>query len=129
LQIEPVVDGILPVNKFGNIEVWEGNQAFVPKGAAFVDDPAAIKAAQNLGLPCAPAVVGFERRGLHTVPIIGGVVVLRQHVGVVKDASYFVSAVKEENSYHKRDKEITARWERLAFGMLSRERLREKYGH
>ena len=129
MQIPPIVDNTIPVNAHGNMEVWEGRPAFVPLGAVYIPNPAAIKTARSLELPCAPAVTGFERRGLHTVPIIGGVVVLRQHAAIVQDASFFVEAVREENVYIKRDKEITSKWERLAFGVLSRQKLREKYGH
>ena len=124
-----MVDGVLPVNKHGNIEVWEGNPAFVPVGASYLATSTALKSAQSLGLPCAPAVVGFERRGMYTVPIVEGAVVLAQHADVVRDAAFFVAAVREETQYMKHSKEVVGRWERLAYGMLSRQRLREKYGH
>lgn len=120
---------MIPVNAHGNIEVWEGNKAFVPAGAKFLESPGVLKTALSLGLPCVPAVTGFERRGLHTVPIIGGVVVLRQHAEILQDASYFVDAVREEGQLRKWDKEITGRWARLTFAVLSRERLRKQYGH
>lgn len=109
--------------------MWEGRAAFVPAGAVYIDNPTAIKTARQLELPCAPAVVGFERRGLHTVPIVGGVVVLRQHAALVQDAAFFVEAVREENVYAKKDKEMTLKWERMVFGVLSREKLRARYGH
>jgi hypothetical protein len=107
--------------------VWEGNKAFVPAGGKYIEKPAVLKTALSLGLPCVSAVTGFERRGLHTVPVIGGVVVLRQHAELLRDASYFVDAVKEEGRYQKRDKEMTTRWERLTRGLLSLDRLRDKY--
>lgn len=129
MQIEPVRDGILPENEYGNIEVWEGNLKFVPAGAVFIDNPAVLKSAKLLDLPCVPAVVGFERKGLQNVPIIGGVVVLKQHANILKDASFFVEAVKEETHYMNKEKEMIVKWERLAHGMLSRQTLREKYGH
>lgn len=116
------------MNKYGNMEVWEGNKAFVPRGAVFIPNPSALKTAASLGLPCVPAVTGFERRGMHTVPIIGGVVILNHHADIVTDASYFVDAVKEETRYAKRDAEITSRWERLLRGVLTRQRVRDTYG-
>ena len=120
---------MIPVNKYGNIEIWEGNSAFVPRGARYIDSPGALKTAQALQLPAVSAIVGFERRGMHTVPIIGGVVVLEEHAELVMDGHYFVDAVKEERQYQKRDKEIVLRWEKLTYGVLSREKLRMKYGH
>ena len=123
------MDGILPVNEHGNIEVWEGRAAFVPAGAVFLDNPAILKTARSLELPCAPAVVGFERRGQFNVPIIGGVVVLRQHAVILQDASFFMENVQEENLYRKKEKEMLQKWERVVYGILSRQKLREKYGH
>lgn len=109
--------------------MWEGNTKFVPAGAVFLDDPAVLRTAKQLDLPCVPAVVGFERRGLQNVPIIGGVVVLKQHASILQDASFFVEAVKEETQYKKKEKELITKWARLAHGMISRQNLREKYGH
>ena len=114
------------MNEHGNIEIWEGRQDFVPKGAAYIE---ALKSAKLLELPCVPAVIGFERKGGHNVPIIGGVVVLQQHAAILRDAAFFVEAVKEESAFVKRDKIITARWEKLTFGIVSRQKLRAKYGH
>ena len=58
------LDGTIPVNKYGNIEVWKYNNAFVPKGAVLLTNeeaPAAQKVAQELGLSHARAVVDFEK--------------------------------------------------------------------
>ena len=122
-------DGLIPMNEHGNIEIWEGNKAFVPLGAVFVDNPEALKSAKSLELPHVPAVVGFERKGLYNVPIIGGIVVLAQHASIVQDASFFMEGVKEETYYIKKEKIQVARWEKLARGLLTRLRLKEQYGH
>lgn len=124
-----MVDGVIPVNEYGNVEVWDGQTQFVPRGAAFVEDPRAAKAARSLDLPFAPAVTGFEFRAGFTVPRIGGVVVLRAHEQVVLDAAYFLEAVREEDHYRRREKEIYSRWKRLVSAVQTRQRLKDKYGH
>jgi hypothetical protein len=117
------------MNEYGNLEVWDGGEQFVPRGAIFIDNPCAIRAAKNLGLPHVPAVTGFENKGQHTVPRIGGVVVLREHEQLVLDATYFLEAVREENHYSKKDVAVYSRWKRLVNAVLSRQRLRDRYGH
>jgi hypothetical protein len=62
-RVTPVKNGIIPVNQHGNVEVWDFNESLVPPGARLLQSRHAIKAAQSLGLPCAPAIVGFENKG------------------------------------------------------------------
>lgn len=128
-QIPPVVDGVLPVNKHGNIEVWGGNTRYVPNGAVFVEHSIATKAATSLGVPFAPALVGFEQRGPVTVPKIGGIVVLRAHEQLLRDAIFEMAAFKEEQLYNKKEQEILEKWKRLTRRVLTRNRLRVEYGH
>jgi hypothetical protein len=58
LQVPSVVDGIIPVNSHGNVEVWDFNEALVPLGGRLVPHRAALRVAESLGLPAAPALVG-----------------------------------------------------------------------
>ncbi len=129
MEVPPVLHGVIPMNEYGNLEVWDGAPAFVPKGAAFVDHPKALKAAKNLGIQCVPAVVGFESRGVHMVPRVGGVVVLRDCEQLVLDAALCLEAHQEEGYYQKREKLIYGRWRKLIASALSRQGLLEKYGH
>jgi hypothetical protein len=117
------------MNEYGNLEIWDGGAQFVPLGAVFVADPSAIRAAKNLGLPHVPAVTGFENKGQFTIPLIGGVVVLREHEQLVLDATYFLDAVREESEYTKREALVCSRWRRLVVAALSRQGLRDRYGH
>lgn len=32
-KVEPVRNGVIPVNKHGNVEVWDYNESLVPPGA------------------------------------------------------------------------------------------------
>jgi hypothetical protein len=76
-----------------------------------------------------PAVVGFERKGQYTVPVLGGVVVLQEHAAVVVDAAVFMNEARVEAFIKKREQALLARWERLVVAAVSRERLRQTYGH
>lgn len=128
LQVGEVVDGVLPINEHGNIEVWEGLRQFVPRGAVFVGSSLAIKAAKMFGLHYVPAVVGFEQRGMHTVPRIGGAVVLQKDQAVLEDAIYQLRAIAQEKELSERYQRVVEKWRKITRSVLSRQRLRETYG-
>ena len=119
----------MPTNEHGNIEIWEGLAQFIPKGAAFITHHSALKAAKTMEIHHAPVIVGFERRGMHNVPKMGGIVVLKEHEQILLDAIYYIDSVKDELAYEKKDKDTTERWSRLVQSLLSRQRLRDQYGH
>ncbi|KAL1841886.1 hypothetical protein VTJ49DRAFT_6485 [Mycothermus thermophilus] len=57
----PVVDGRVPKNRFGNVEVYV--PSMIPPGGAHVRHERAAQAAFLLGIDYAPALTGFEFRG------------------------------------------------------------------
>lgn len=62
-QTEPyvapeVVNGIIPKNEHGNIEVWGNNQIFVPLGACHIQIQGIERVAKKLGIEFAPALTG-----------------------------------------------------------------------
>lgn len=135
-QTEPVPrlsvgsDGSLPVNEHGNIEVWDGDLRLVPVGAALVGTNSdAVRLAQQLGILCAPALVGFDLRGDKKVPRIGGAVVAEAQADLLREAVNNMMDHKEQQKDLKRQQAIVVKWERLARALLIRQSLKEKYGH
>lgn len=116
------------MNKYGNIEIWNGMKQFVPNGAEYVEGSFAIKAAKLLGIQYVPAVIGFEARGMGSYPKIGGVVVLKEHKTLVVDAMYEIEAAKEEAELQEKHKKVVGRWNKIVKMLLSRQKLRETYG-
>lgn len=63
-QTEPVErpsllpGGLIPVSEHGNVEVWGGQPAFVPKGCVHLPLARIHKVATDLGIHCAPALTG-----------------------------------------------------------------------
>jgi xeroderma pigmentosum group C-complementing protein len=49
-SVPEVQNGLIPVNKYGNIEVWDGDTRFVPRGAVLVTELNALKCAKQLGI-------------------------------------------------------------------------------
>ena len=48
---------LLPLNEHGNIEVWGGEERWVPAGAALVSTPFSLQCAKKLNLQYAPVVI------------------------------------------------------------------------
>eukprot|EP01084_Bolivina_argentea_P097963 176090_1 len=69
-------NGDIPTNKYGNVELWGGNEYFVPQCCAWVrDTPHLLKVAKELGVQCVPAIVGFKKGGgTKVAPILDGFV-------------------------------------------------------
>ncbi len=72
--ITPIQDGVIPRNKYGNVEA----PPFVPRlppGLVHLNHPYIAKTCRSLGVEYASAMVGFERRRGGSVPVLAGVVV------------------------------------------------------
>ncbi|KKF97008.1 DNA repair protein rhp41 [Ceratocystis platani] len=85
-QHPPVVNGRLPRNKFGNLEIYV--PGMIPNGGAYLAHNKAVKAAYLLGIDYAPVVSGFEFRGRHGTAVMKGAVVAAEHA----EAMYAVLA-------------------------------------
>jgi xeroderma pigmentosum group C-complementing protein len=116
------------MNKYGNIEIWDGLKQFVPKGAVYIEGINAPKVAKSLGIPFVPAVVDFERKAEYTFPKIGGVVTLVAHEMLLKDALSQFTQFQDDQFHEKNQKRIYDKWKKLIRMVLSRQQLREEFG-
>lgn len=69
----PVVDGRIPKNKFGNLDVYV--PSMVPAGGTHIKHPRAGHAAHILGVDYAPALMGFDFKGRKGTAVYNGVVI------------------------------------------------------
>uniref|UniRef100_K3WDM9 Rad4 beta-hairpin domain-containing protein n=1 Tax=Globisporangium ultimum (strain ATCC 200006 / CBS 805.95 / DAOM BR144) TaxID=431595 RepID=K3WDM9_GLOUD len=122
----PVVDGIVPKNSYGNIELW--SKAHVPRHAVHVQLPRIEKVAQQLGIDFAPAVVGFEVKDGRNVPKFDGIVVAESSFEVLVDAHAHIQQSTIEKAIEKNQQLVTKRWERIVKRLLLRQRLEDDYG-
>jgi xeroderma pigmentosum group C-complementing protein len=104
-------------------------QQYVPAGATYIDSVYAEKAAKAIGIQYVPAVTGFETRGLRTVPVTSGIIVLKDQEAMLWDSIITIEAMKSELLYEKQEKKIIDRWEKLVRSAISREWIRNTYGH
>lgn len=123
-----VVDGVLPKNKYGNVEVW--SPAHVPRGAVHLRLPRIEQVAKQLGVDYAQAVVGFERQGPmgRAAPQVDGIVVVKAVETVLVDAHAAMQQATIERAIEKNQRIAARRWGRLAKRLLLRQRLEDDYG-
>ncbi|KAI8994160.1 hypothetical protein BD414DRAFT_481596 [Trametes punicea] len=73
----PVIDGKIPKNEFGNIDLYV--PSMLPAGAVHVPFKGTAKLARQLGFDYAEAVTGFEFKKRRAFPVITGVVVAAEN--------------------------------------------------
>ncbi|RMX65970.1 hypothetical protein DD238_002347 [Peronospora effusa] len=123
---ESMVDGHVPKNKYGNIEIW--SPAHVPRGAVHLQLPRIDTIAESLGIDYAPAVVGFEVRNGRTRPKITGIVVAKTDRDILLDAHAEKQEQTIENAIAHNQKLVLKRWAKLTTRLLLRQRLDDDYG-
>lgn len=123
---EPVVDGKVPKNDFGNINLFV--PTMLPRGAAHLPFQGIAKITRQLQIDYAPAVTGFEFRKGHANPIITGVVVAVEHEDLVLSAYWESARAADQAEKAKRYERVIQRWTRLIQGLRLRKRLMEDYG-
>lgn len=117
----PVVNGRVPRNSFGNLDVYV--PSMVPKGGVHIRDDEAVLAARVLGIDYAPALTGFEFRGRHGTAVLKGVVVAEEY----KDAMEAVIEGIRDEQARAEDQMKSLRalkvWKRFLVGLRIKERV------
>jgi xeroderma pigmentosum group C-complementing protein len=122
---DPVKDGKVPRNAYGNIELFQ--PSMLPGGAVHIQVPNIQKIARKLGIDHAPAMVGWDFHGGFSHPLLDGIVVAKEFEQTLLDAWEEQQEELERKAAQKREKEVMDRWRKLIKGMLIHDRLRRKY--
>ncbi|THH10815.1 hypothetical protein EW146_g8256 [Bondarzewia mesenterica] len=121
----PVIDGVIPKNDFGNIDLYV--PSMLPAGAVHIPYKGAAKVVRQLGFDFAEAVTSFEFKKRRAFPVITGIVVAADNEQAVLEAYWeqeHNAAIKEQA---KRQDAVVKRWTRLVQGLRIRRRLQEQY--
>ncbi|KAK4701676.1 xeroderma pigmentosum group C-complementing protein, partial [Phenoliferia sp. Uapishka_3] len=121
----PVVDGKIPKNDFGNIDLYV--PSMLPAGAIHLPHKGAAKCAKALGIDYAEAVTGFEFRQRRANPILSGVVVAEEFGDLLVDAIINSQEAADEKEFAKRQERVLKRWKKLIVGLRIRQRLQASY--
>ncbi|KAA1469725.1 Rad4-domain-containing protein [Dentipellis sp. KUC8613] len=124
-QPAPVIDGVIPKNDFGNIDLYV--PSMLPAGAAHVPHKGTAKIARQLGFDYAEAVTGFEFKKRRAFPVISGVVVAAENEEALLEAYWEAEHDAAQKEQAKRQQNAIKRWTRLVQGLRIRQRLQEQY--
>ncbi|KAG1863930.1 hypothetical protein C8R48DRAFT_707293 [Suillus tomentosus] len=122
---QPVIDGKVPKNDFGNIDLYV--PSMLPEGSIHIPFKGIAKVAKRLGFDYAEAVTGFEFRNRRAIPIIEGIVVAEENETIIVEAYLEAENDAEEKAHAKRLDQVHKRWIRLVQGLRIRDRLRKQY--
>ncbi|SCV74639.1 BQ2448_7668 [Microbotryum intermedium] len=121
----PVIDGKVPKNDFGNIDLYV--PSMLPDGAVHLTSKQAAKCAKALGFDYAEAIVGFEFRQRRANPIINGVVVAQENADILIQAVMDSEEAADEKEFAKMQDRCLKRWKKLILGLRIRQRLQIAY--
>jgi xeroderma pigmentosum group C-complementing protein len=122
----PIVDGIIPKNGYGNMDVYV--PSMVPVGAVHIPRRRTKEICKRLGIDYAEAVTGFEFGARMAVPIITGVVIAEENEEMVLEEWEKDEAERARKEDEKRTKAALGMWRKFLMGMRIVERVREEYG-
>jgi xeroderma pigmentosum group C-complementing protein len=125
-EAEVSVDGRVPRNSFGNVDLLRGAQP--PRGCVHVSLPRAAQTARQLGIDAPPALVGFDRYAGRQVPVIDGVVVAEEHAEALVSACLAEETARAQRAEARKAAEAAARWRQLLAAIWTRARLEATYG-
>ncbi len=122
----PIVDGIIPKNGYGNMDVYV--PSMVPVGAVHIPLRRTKEICKRLGIDYAEAVTGFEFGAKMAVPVITGVVIAEENEEMVIEQWEKDEAERARKEDEKRTKAALGMWRKFLMGMRIVERVREEYG-
>jgi xeroderma pigmentosum group C-complementing protein len=123
---DPIVDGKIPRNAFGNIDVYV--PTMVPRGAIHIPLKGTARICKKLKIDYAEACTGFEFGKQRAVPVITGVVVAVENEDLVIDAWEVAQAEKEKKEEDKREKHVLGLWRKFLAGLRIVERVKRDHG-
>jgi hypothetical protein len=122
----PVENGVIPKNKYGNIEIF--TPSMVPAGGVHIIRPSIALAAQFAGVAYADAVTGFDYAKKKTTVRFNGIIVPEENVeGLLEVWEGMMDTVRGEEE-RRRVTSVLARWRRFFVGMGVRRGLDERHG-
>lgn len=123
---DPIQDGKIPRNAFGNIDVYV--PTMVPKGAVHIPKKGTPRICKRLGIDYAEACTGFEFGKQRAVPVLTGVVVAAENKDIVIDAWRLDQAERAKKEKAKKEAVIFGLWKKFFYGLRVVDRMRKEYG-
>ncbi|KAK2049166.1 Rad4 transglutaminase-like domain-containing protein [Colletotrichum somersetense] len=118
-----VVDGRVPKNKFGNIDMYVASM--LPEGSIHITDEfdTAARAAYTLGIDYAPALTGFQFKGKRGTAVFNGIVVAQEYEEAVRAVMAGFDDIDAQAEHSKRSLVAINTWRRFLMALRIRERI------
>ena len=117
----PVINGRIPKNSYGNLDIYV--PSMVPVGGTHIIHPETARAAQILGIDHAKAVTGFAFKGRHGTAVISGAVVASEYREAVQEVIDAFGDEEAREEEMRRSLKALRMWKRLLAGLKIRQRI------
>lgn len=134
-SIPSVVDGVIPTNNYGNIEVWGGDGSRLPAGVVYLKSKFAQEIATTLQIYHVCAVVGFETHYQHNSlttskkPVMQGIVILSEDAELLQEQVEIREMEEDRKLKEAKVKVVLKRWRHLLKLVISRIHLKDEFGY
>lgn len=122
----PVVNGRIPKNVYGNLDVYV--PSMIPPGGAHILHPDTARAAKIVGIDYADAVTGFVFKGRHGTAVTHGAVVAAEYKEAVEEVIRAFEDDRARMEEERRSLEAMRMWKRMLAGLRVMERIEGYYG-
>ncbi|KAE8354677.1 hypothetical protein BDV28DRAFT_74445 [Aspergillus coremiiformis] len=120
-QPPPVVQGKVPKNDYGNLDVYV--PSMVPPGGVHIRHPDARHAAKLLGIDYADAVTGFDFKGRHGTAVCQGVVIAKEYGEALREVLTCFEDQKLQAELEQKSAEALRIWKHLLLRLRIAERV------
>lgn len=117
----PVINGQIPKNGYGNLDVYV--PSMVPPGGIHISHPDTARAARIVGIDYADAVTGFSFKGRHGTAITSGAVVAVEYREAVQEVIKAFEDERVQAEEERRSLEALKTWKRFLAGLRIRQRI------
>lgn len=118
----PVVQGRIPKNVYGNLDIY--TPTMVPPGGIHITRPGACQAAKILGVDYADAVTGFEFRGRHGTAVVRGVVIADEYCEALEEVLSGLENERLQAQLEERSAEALGMWKHFLLKLRISERVK-----
>ncbi|KAF4959510.1 hypothetical protein FSARC_10715 [Fusarium sarcochroum] len=117
----PVRNGLVPKNKFGNIDAYV--PSMIPAGGTHIIHEYAARAAFLAGVDYAPALMGFSFKGRHGTAVLNGVVVAKEYEEGVRTIIESLGGLEQEVEDERRRHRALRTWRKFLMTLRIREQI------
>ncbi|PYH49886.1 putative DNA repair protein Rad4 [Aspergillus saccharolyticus JOP 1030-1] len=118
----PVVNGRVPKNVYGNLDIYV--PSMIPAGGIHIGHPDAAHAAKLLGIDFAAAVTGFTFQGRHGTAVYTGVIVAEEHREALQEVIDGLERERLHEALETRTAEVLRAWKHLLLKLRIAERVK-----